>query len=112
MATGGLALSLALATNFEMCALLWLLHRKIGSLTGPQESLLVPILKITVAADIMAAVLWVSLHFLNPVLAEADKFGVILLTLGLIGLGAVTYAGVSLVLGVSELKSAVRRFRR
>jgi putative peptidoglycan lipid II flippase len=112
LATGGLALSLALATNFEMCALLWLLHRKIGSLTGPQESLLIPLLKITVAADIMAAVLWVGLHFLNPVLAEANKFSVILLTLGLIGLGAVTYAGVSLVLGVGELKSALRRFRR
>ncbi|MEI6046633.1 MAG: murein biosynthesis integral membrane protein MurJ, partial [Chloroflexota bacterium] len=112
LATGGLALSLALATNFEMFALLWLLYRKMGTLSGTQERLLAPLLKITLAADIMAAVLWTGLHFLSPVLDETDKVGVILLTLGLIGLGAVTYAGTSLLLGVEELRSAFRRFRR
>jgi putative peptidoglycan lipid II flippase len=109
---GGLALGLALATNFEMLALLWLLYRKIGSLAGCNETLLLPMLKIVLAADAMAAVLWLLTRFLNPVLAQADKLVLIILTIALVGIGAATYAVAALVLGIDELKAALRRFRR
>lgn len=109
---GGLALGLALATNFEMLALLWLLYRKIGSLAGGNETLLLPMLKIVLAADAMAAVLWLLTRFLNPVLAQADKLVLIILTIALVGIGAATYAVAALVLGIDELKAALRRFRR
>ena len=110
--TGGLALSLALATTFEMVALLWLLHRKIGSFTPPGEGLLLPLIKIVLAADFMAAVLWLGLQLVSPLLADANKIIVIILTISLVGLGAAAYGGAALLLGIEELKGAIRRFTR
>ncbi len=112
LGTGGLALSLALATNFEMLALLWLLYRKIGSFSVPGEDLLLPMVKIFLAADFMAAMLWLATRFLNEVILDANKLLIIAVTLGLIGLGAIAYGGAALVLGIDELKGVARRFLR
>jgi putative peptidoglycan lipid II flippase len=112
LGTGGLALSLALATTFEMVALLWLLRRKLGPFTTPNAPLLLPLVKIFLAADFMAAILWLVLQFVNSLLVDANKIILIIFTLFMIGIGAAAYGGAAYILGLEELKTALRRFLR
>ena len=109
----GLALALALSTTAEMILLFWLLTRQIGSLTaGRTDDLLLAIFKIGIAADLMGVVLLTGLKVLQTPLQNADKLGVIIITLLLVGVGGAVYAGAAYFLRLEELRSVVRRFVR
>lgn len=91
---GGLALANTLATVGEMVVLVWLMRRRLGSLAGPR--LANTVLRIGIAAGLMAA----TVHSFTRGLPAADP---LLLTGGAIGIGAVLYVGVTILIGPDEV---------
>lgn len=107
----GLALALALSTTGEMILLWWLLRRKIGPLAPAEGSLLLPVLKIIVAADAMGLALFGATRLIGQ-WEFGGKFGVLFQTIGLVAVGACVYALAAYLLKIDELRGAVRRFLR
>jgi putative peptidoglycan lipid II flippase len=91
----GLALANAVATLVELGLLLWLMSRRMWGLEGRQT--VRSVAKGTIAAIVMAAVLWVwqrILHDASPLVVGG----------GGILLGASAYLGVALLLRADELR--------
>jgi len=100
---GGLALANTLATVSEMGVLMWIMRRRLGSID--MARLTDSVLRIMLAAGLMAAAI-VSFARGAP---DADP---LLLTAGAIGIGAVLYVGVTVLIGSDEIAWVVRIVQR
>ncbi|MFQ5593990.1 MAG: murein biosynthesis integral membrane protein MurJ [Anaerolineae bacterium] len=100
---GGLALANTLATAGEMVVLVWLMRRRLSSLAVSQ--LAGPVLRIAVAAGLMAAALFGftrGLPGVDPLLATA----------GGISIGVVLYVGITALAGSEEVGAVLRLLDR
>ncbi len=96
---GGLALANTIATVGEMLVLLWLMRRRLGTIDALR--LASSGLRIVLAAGLMAAVL---LSFTRG-LPAVDPLAI---TFGGIGIGAVLYIGVTMLVGSDEINAVLR----
>lgn len=103
MPHGGLALANSLATTLEMIGLLVLMRRRLDGLEGRRIWPLA--VKATVAAALMAVVVWVWSGF-------AEGWGYVLVTLGGVVLGAGFYGFAVVALGVEEIRVVWQALRR
>lgn len=99
---GGLALANTLATISEMAVLVWVIHRRLGSVDASE--MVASMLRIIVAAGVMAVAV---LGFARS-LPTTDPLQVVI---GGIGLGAAVYVGVSILLGSNELGAVLQLVR-
>jgi putative peptidoglycan lipid II flippase len=111
MGFGGLPLSVALTNTLEMILLVIFFRRKLGVL-DPEGSVWKGIFKMMVAANVMASFLVLAVLGLREPLTNLSKFPLIFLTIFIIGIAALIYAGVAYILKLEELQKAVKRFVR
>lgn len=91
---GGLALANTLATIGEMAVLMWAMHSRLGGIGASR--LANSVVRIVMASGLMAAAVF---SFARG-LPAADPLGV---TAGAIGIGAVLYVGVTILVGSDEI---------
>jgi hypothetical protein len=87
----------------EMVVLLWIIHRRLGSLEA--VNLAHSVLRIGVAAGLMAAAIF---GFIRG-LPATDP---LVITVGGIGIGAVVYVGITILAGSDESGAVVRLVQR
>ncbi len=100
---GGLALANTMATILEMAVLMWLMHRRLGSLDA--RRLVNSVVRIGLAAGLMAATLF-SFARGRP---AADP---LLITVGGVSIGTVLYVGVTFLVGSDEISAVLRVAQR
>lgn len=108
---GGLALSVALTNTLEMLLLVVFIRRRLGVI-DPEGKVWIGLFKMMVAANVMATFLVVTVTLLREPLNNLSKLPLIFLTLFIIGVAAVIYAGVAYLLKLEELQKALKRFLR
>ena len=106
-----LGLSTSIASIINAVALLYLLDKKMRGIIS--RVLVVPAIKMGIAAAVTGAALYVPLKLLDQLVFDTTRtFGLLLLTGVSAGLGIVTYFFLSWVLGVTQVYSVLKATRK
>lgn len=106
-----LGLSTSIASILNAAALLYLLDRRIRGVIS--RELIIPAIKMGIAALVTGASLYVPLKLLDQLVFDTTRtFGLILLTGISAGLGIITYFFLSWVLGVTQVYAVLRVTQR
>jgi len=106
-----LGLSTSIASIINAGALLYFLNKKMNGVISPV--LIIPAIKMGVAAVVTGAALYVPLKLLDQLVFDTTRtFGLLFLTGVSAGLGIMTYFFLSWVLGVTQVYSVIKATRK